>query len=74
MAFNIPHVYDYMTKLRRTQAEVILSDVNPNGRGIKTIRGLNLAAVKPKADQLTTRSIGVIRGLNLVAAGLRPIS
>jgi hypothetical protein len=28
------YVYDYMTKLCRTQAEVILNRVNPNVRGI----------------------------------------
>jgi hypothetical protein len=33
VAFKIPYVYDYITKLRRTQAEVILNHVNPNVRG-----------------------------------------
>jgi hypothetical protein len=32
-AFKIPYVYDYMTTCR-TQAEVILYNVNPNVRGI----------------------------------------
>jgi hypothetical protein len=32
--FEIPFVYDYITKLCRTQAEVILSHVNPNACGI----------------------------------------
>jgi hypothetical protein len=34
VAFRIPYVYDYVTKLYRTQAEVILNHVNPNVRGI----------------------------------------
>jgi hypothetical protein len=33
MAFKILYVYDYTTKLCRTQAEVILYHVNPNVRG-----------------------------------------
>jgi hypothetical protein len=35
MAFKIPYVYDYITKLCRTQAEVILNHVNPNVHGIE---------------------------------------
>jgi hypothetical protein len=34
MAFKITYVYDYIIKLCRTQAEVILYHVNPNVRGI----------------------------------------
>jgi hypothetical protein len=34
VAFKIPYVYTYITNLCRTQAEVILSHVNPNVRGI----------------------------------------
>jgi hypothetical protein len=34
VAFKIPYVYDYITKLCRTQAEVILNHVNSNVRGI----------------------------------------
>jgi hypothetical protein len=37
VAFKIPYVFDYVTKLCKTQAEVILNHVNPNvhciGRG-----------------------------------------
>jgi hypothetical protein len=33
VAFNIPYVYDYITKLCRTQAEVILNHRNPIVRG-----------------------------------------
>jgi hypothetical protein len=32
MAFKIPYVYDYVTKLYRLQAQVILKFVNPNVR------------------------------------------
>jgi hypothetical protein len=34
VAFKIPYVYNYITKLCRTQAEVILTRVHPNVRGI----------------------------------------
>jgi hypothetical protein len=34
LAFKIPYVYDYITKLRRRQAEVILNHENPNVRAI----------------------------------------
>jgi hypothetical protein len=34
LAFKIPCVYDYITKLRRRQAEVILNHENPNVRAI----------------------------------------
>jgi hypothetical protein len=30
VAFKIPYMYDYITKLCRTQAEVILNHLNPN--------------------------------------------
>jgi hypothetical protein len=33
VAFKIPYVHDYITKLCRTQAEVILNHRNPNVRG-----------------------------------------
>jgi hypothetical protein len=33
VAFKIPYVYDYITKLRRTQTEVIVNHVNPNVHG-----------------------------------------
>jgi hypothetical protein len=33
-AFKIPYVYDYITKLCRRQAEVILNHENPNVRAI----------------------------------------
>jgi hypothetical protein len=34
VAFKIPYVYDYITQLCRTQAEVILNHVNPIIPGI----------------------------------------
>jgi hypothetical protein len=34
MAFKIPYVHDYITKLCRTQEEVIINNVNPNVYGI----------------------------------------
>jgi hypothetical protein len=46
VAFKIPYMYDYITKLCRTQAELIVIHVNPNvlviGQGmpgIGSIRG-----------------------------------
>jgi hypothetical protein len=33
VASQIPYVYDYITKLCRTQAEIILNHVNPHVRG-----------------------------------------
>jgi hypothetical protein len=59
-AFNLPYVYDYITKLCRQQAEVIqimrtnmfavYDKVKPD---IENIRGLNLAVVKPTTVQVT---------------------
>jgi hypothetical protein len=34
VAFEITYVHDYITKLWRIQAELILNHVNPNVRGI----------------------------------------
>jgi hypothetical protein len=34
LAFKIPYVYDYITKLCKRQAEVILNHENPNIRAI----------------------------------------
>jgi hypothetical protein len=60
-AFNIPYIYDYITKLCRQQAEVIQNHENANARNIeqgeaqrsKLNRGLNLAAVKRTAVQVS---------------------
>jgi hypothetical protein len=43
VAFQIPCVYDYITKLYRKQAEIILN--NENGNVLNIGQGLNLAAV-----------------------------
>jgi hypothetical protein len=57
MAFKIPYVYDYITKLCRQQAEVIQNHDNENvrniGQGEARQRGLNLAAVKHTSVQAT---------------------
>jgi hypothetical protein len=51
VAFQIPYVYDYITKSCRQQAEVILNHENENvryigqGESTENIRGSNLAAV-----------------------------
>jgi hypothetical protein len=58
--FNIPYIYDYITKLCRKQAEVIQNHENANVRIIgqggrpntESIRGLNLAAVKRMTVQV----------------------
>jgi hypothetical protein len=34
MTFRLPYVYDYINKLCRTKADVILNNVNPNIHGI----------------------------------------
>jgi hypothetical protein len=34
VVFKIIYVYDFITKLCRTQAEIILNHINPNVRGI----------------------------------------
>jgi hypothetical protein len=34
VAFDIPYVYDFITKLCRQQAEIIQNHVNPNVRNI----------------------------------------
>jgi hypothetical protein len=60
MAFNLPYVYDYITKLYRHQAGVIQNHENANVSNIgqsearyRNIRGLNLAAVKHTTVKVT---------------------
>jgi hypothetical protein len=60
MAFKIPYVYDYITKLCRQQAEVIQNHDNENVRNTgqgearhRSIRGSNLAAVMHTTVQVT---------------------
>jgi hypothetical protein len=35
MFFKIPYMYDYISKLCRAQAELILNHVNPNVHGVE---------------------------------------
>jgi hypothetical protein len=65
--FKIPYVYDYITKLRMTQAELILNLISRNvrhiGQGkscIGSIRGLNSAPAMPTTVQLTDCSFRVV--------------
>jgi hypothetical protein len=61
-------VYDHITKLRRTQAEVVLKHVNQHvclvldkhKPGIGSIRGLSLASVRPTTVKLTICSFRVV--------------
>jgi hypothetical protein len=57
MAFKLPYIYDYITKLCRQQAEVTQNHENSNvrniGQGTGNIGGLNLAAVKHTTVQVT---------------------
>jgi hypothetical protein len=61
-------VYDDLTNVWRAQAEVIINHVNPNlhdiGEGeaiLGSIRGLNLATVRPTTILLTSCSFRVIK-------------
>jgi hypothetical protein len=63
VVYNIPYAYDNITKLCSTQAELILNHINPNAcdtgqgqPGVGSVRGLNLAAVRPTTIQLTAVS------------------
>jgi hypothetical protein len=61
MAFHLPYVYDYTTKLCRQQAEVTINHDNENVRyildkakpDIENIRGLNLVAVEHTTIHVT---------------------
>jgi hypothetical protein len=60
VAFRIPYMYDFITKLCRQQAEGIQNYRNENVRNIgkakpntENIRGLNLAALKATTVQVT---------------------
>jgi hypothetical protein len=48
MTFKIPYVYDYITKLCRTQVEVILNHVNPNVSGIRQGEVMHMKYKRPK--------------------------
>jgi hypothetical protein len=66
MVFKIPYVYDYIGKLCRTQAEVILNHANPNVCGIRQEEAMHRKYKRLKrgcgqaydcsADQLLFRS------------------
>jgi hypothetical protein len=67
VVFKIPYVYDCITKLCRTQAEIVVNFINPNVRCagqeklvIGSIRGSNLASVKPTTVQPTNCSVRVV--------------
>jgi hypothetical protein len=57
MAFAIPFVYDYITKLCRQQAEVMIAEmfaILGKAKPVtENIRGLNLAAVKHTTIQVS---------------------
>jgi hypothetical protein len=62
MAFSLPYVYDYITKLCRRLAEAIQNHANDKQKSykimrmkpdLKNIRGLNLAVVKLTSVQVT---------------------
>jgi hypothetical protein len=57
VAFRIPYVYDYITKLCRTQAEIILNHVKSNCTWYWTRRS---QVVRPTTVQLTNCSSGVV--------------
>jgi hypothetical protein len=61
VAFQIPYVHDYITKICRRQAKIIHNHENENVRYIgqdethtENIKGLNLAAVIYTTDQVST--------------------
>jgi hypothetical protein len=65
MAFKIPYVYDCITKLCRSQAEVILTHVNPNVSGIQQEEARHrkykkLSLGGSQAVQLTNHSFRVL--------------
>jgi hypothetical protein len=68
VAFKIPCVYAYINKIRTKQAEIIKNNLNPNAHAIgqeeakhKSIRGLNLEAVKPTNVQMSNCSLEVVK-------------
>jgi hypothetical protein len=63
VAFRIPYVYNYITKLCRTQAEISLNHVNPNVHGIGQGEAMNrnCKRLRPSAVQLTNCSFSVVK-------------
>jgi hypothetical protein len=65
VAFKISYMYKYITKLCRTQVEVIPNHVcqnvfDKNKAGIGNTSGLNLAAARTMTVQLTNCSFRVV--------------
>jgi predicted secreted Zn-dependent protease len=58
VALKIPYVYDYINKLCRTQAEVILNHVNPTVRdtGQEETMHREYTRLKLRGDQAYDRS------------------
>jgi hypothetical protein len=50
VAFKIPHVYDYITELCTTQAEVIPNHINPNVRGVGQVEAMYWKYKRLKLD------------------------
>jgi hypothetical protein len=68
MASKISYIYDYINKLCRTKAEVILKNENPNVHGTeqeeaihRKYERLKLGGGLPKVVQLTNCSFGVVK-------------
>jgi hypothetical protein len=62
------YVYNYITELCKTQAEIIQNLVNSNVHGIgqgeamhKMYKGVCFVAVRPAAIQLTDCSFGIVK-------------
>jgi hypothetical protein len=55
-AFNLPHVYDYITKLCKKQAEVIQNHENEHVRGIGQARHRKYKRLKHGGGQAYYRS------------------
>jgi hypothetical protein len=58
VAFKIPYVYDYVSKLCKTEAEVTLNNVNPNilGTGQGEVRHRKYKRLKFGGGQVYDRS------------------
>jgi hypothetical protein len=74
--FNLPYVYDYITKLCRQKAEIIQNHENEHiggiGQGkpdIEIVRGLNLAVVKLMTVQVNKLSLlHMIRKIGMICS------
>jgi hypothetical protein len=62
VAFKIPYVYEYITKLCRRQVKVIQDHQSPNvlATGQGNTKGLNLAAARPTTVQVSNCRFGGI--------------